>query len=128
MPLSTLFPYTMLFRSPLKTTFADKSETPTAFNLSAQGCEERATLGSLRRNAANPERVEAIDPQTPTDSTLSGLRPLCLSGPRDRKSTRLNSSHRCTSYASIYTLSLHDALPISPQDYLCRQVRNANGV
>src|SRR5437879_846908 len=26
---------------------------------------------------------------------------------RDRKSTRLNSSHRC-----IYTLSLHDALPI----------------
>src|ERR1035437_9767479 len=28
----------------------------------------------------------------------------------DRKSTRLNSSH-----ANIYTLSLHDALPISPQ-------------
>src|SRR5437762_2532833 len=41
---------------------------------------------------------------------------------RDRKSTRLNSSHRCISYAvfclkaiqtpDIYTLSLHDALPI----------------
>src|SRR5437763_1114311 len=40
----------------------------------------------------------------------------------DRKSTRLNSSHRCISYAVfclntpsptyIYTLSLHDALPI----------------
>src|SRR5215211_6048434 len=29
-------------------------------------------------------------------------------GPRDRKSTRLNSSHTV-----IYTLSLHDALPIS---------------
>src|SRR5476649_1562409 len=28
-------------------------------------------------------------------------------GPRDRKSTRLNSSH-----TEIYTLSLHDALPI----------------
>src|SRR5215204_6196644 len=28
---------------------------------------------------------------------------------RDRKSTRLNSSH-----TEIYTLSLHDALPISP--------------
>src|SRR5437762_2547495 len=28
---------------------------------------------------------------------------------RDRKSTRLNSSHRCTSYC---VLSLHDALPI----------------
>src|SRR5437879_3250524 len=40
---------------------------------------------------------------------------------RDRKSTRLNSSHRCSSYAvlcfmrsiSFYSLSLHDALPIS---------------
>src|SRR5437764_87832 len=41
----------------------------------------------------------------------------------DRKSTRLNSSHRCISYAvfclkntpptASYTLSLHDALPIS---------------
>src|SRR5215211_5842666 len=31
------------------------------------------------------------------------------SGWRDRKSTRLNSSHTV-----IYTLSLHDALPISP--------------
>src|SRR5437762_752752 len=40
----------------------------------------------------------------------------------DRKSTRLNSSHRCISYAvfclnatsppHFYTLSLHDALPI----------------
>src|SRR5476649_2056134 len=29
--------------------------------------------------------------------------------PQDRKSTRLNSSH-----TEIYTLSLHDALPISP--------------
>src|SRR5207245_623541 len=36
---------------------------------------------------------------------------------RDRKSTRLNSSHGSISYAvfptDIYTLSLHDALPIS---------------
>src|SRR5437762_1653683 len=30
----------------------------------------------------------------------------------DRKSTRLNSSHRCISYAVFFTLSLHDALPI----------------
>src|SRR3989338_774942 len=43
---------------------------------------------------------------------------------RDRKSTRLNSSHSSISYAvfffndtattEIYTLSLHDALPILP--------------
>src|SRR5476649_1762246 len=31
-----------------------------------------------------------------------------IDNPRDRKSTRLNSSH-----TEIYTLSLHDALPIS---------------
>src|SRR5476649_1684192 len=31
----------------------------------------------------------------------------------DRKSTRLNSSH-----TEIYTLSLHDALPISPNSHL----------
>src|ERR1035441_3442837 len=30
----------------------------------------------------------------------------------DRKSTRLNSSHLGISYADMYTLSLHDALPI----------------
>src|SRR3989338_2089588 len=44
---------------------------------------------------------------------------------RDRKSTRLNSSHSSISYAvfffndtaptEIYTLSLHDALPIYPK-------------
>src|SRR5437879_3668775 len=34
----------------------------------------------------------------------------------DRKSTRLNSSHRCISYAVFHLLSLHDALPISLSD------------
>src|SRR5690348_15753156 len=35
-----------------------------------------------------------------------------MSNGRDRKSTRLNSSHPSTSY--VHTLSLHDALPIFP--------------
>src|SRR5882672_2659806 len=35
--------------------------------------------------------------------------------PKDRKSTRLNSSHTV-----IYTLSLHDALPISRASIICR--------
>src|SRR5687768_7337576 len=39
----------------------------------------------------------------------------------DRKSTRLNSSHGYISYAEIYTLSLHDALPI------CSRRRSASG-
>src|SRR3990172_100775 len=57
--------------------------------------------------------------------------------PRDRKSTRLNSSHRYISYSllffndtaptEIYPLSLHDALPICPDhrpsvDGECRSV------
>src|SRR3712207_2384616 len=61
--------------------------------------------------------------------------------PKDRKSTRLNSSHANISYAvfclkkkidtvfffndtattEIYTLSLHDALPISPQRVVLAQ-------
>src|SRR5688500_7445803 len=42
--------------------------------------------------------------------------PAVIPTDRDRKSTRLNSSHLVTSYAvppDISTLSLHDALPIS---------------
>src|SRR4030065_77636 len=83
-PRSTLFPYTTLFRSRLFPHLG------------------RERSGGLR--------------------ALPGLdRP----GRRgvDRKSTRLNSSHTCISYAvfcfkdtattEIYTLSLHDALPIS---------------
>src|SRR5476649_2747126 len=37
--------------------------------------------------------------------------------PRDRKSTRLNSSH-----TEIYTLSLHDALPILPTGHAVHDV------
>src|SRR3990172_143521 len=82
-PRSTLFPYTTLFRS---TSFA----------------------GGGRSRA--PERSGCC---------------LGMEGPwrhLDRKSTRLNSSHRYISYSlfffndtattEIYTLSLHDALPI----------------
>src|SRR3990167_8408297 len=88
-PRSTLFPYTTLFRS--------------------RG-SHRAQPGG---GSENPDRDDF--------------------GPGDRKSTRLNSSHSQISYAvfclkknkyyffffndtattEIYTLSLHDALPIS---------------
>ena len=59
------------------------------------------------------------------DPAAAGVLPICIG--RDRKSTRLNSSHDDISYAvfclkkfffndtattEIYTLSLHDALPI----------------
>src|SRR5437764_4146670 len=63
-PRSTLFPYTTLFRSLLR---------------SRLGQDELAAVGE-----AEPERRR--------------LRPL-VAGVPDRKSTRLNSSHRCISYA-----------------------------
>src|SRR3990167_5833704 len=82
-PRSTLFPYTTLFRS---------------------------FVGELARNQ------DDLLAEITTEEELSGL----LN--RDRKSTRLNSSHSQNSYAAfflndtatteIYTLSLHDALPI----------------
>src|ERR1044071_413336 len=84
-PRSTLFPYTTLFRS-------------------------------LRPLPAAATRTRRARPQGPTRSPCSGS--------RDRKSKRLNSSHEGiylmpsfffndTATTEIYTLSLHDALPIS---------------
>src|SRR3990167_5396628 len=82
-PRSTLFPYTTLFRSSVW--------------LCAGGCA-----------AADSRRAMGV--------AAGGQ------GSRDRKSTRLNSSHSQISYSvfffndtattEIYTLSLHDALPI----------------
>src|SRR5258708_21731427 len=74
-PRSTLFPYTTLFRS------------------------DRAGAGELpaaRRAAARPDRGHDVE--------LGGspvLRPVlpARQRPRDRKSTRLNSSHQIISYA-----------------------------
>src|SRR6202051_3540140 len=83
-PRSTLFPYTTLFRSPPG---------------------PRGPSGSAPRGG--PAHARGV----------------ACAGPPDRKRTRLNSSHMSISYAvfffndtattEIYTLSLHDALPIS---------------
>src|SRR3990167_5413471 len=84
-PRSTLFPYTTLFRS-----------LPTEDRLAPSQSDSRP---------------------------MPVLQQLGVTA-RDRKSTRLNSSHSQISYSlfffndtattEIYTLSLHDALPISP--------------
>src|SRR3990172_6980356 len=82
-PRSTLFPYTTLFRS--------------------------AGAATSREPPHEADRPEPQDGEA-------------RAGGGDRKSTRLNSSHGYISYAvfffndtattEIYTLSLHDALPI----------------
>src|SRR5438477_3520498 len=71
-PISTLFPYTTLFRS-----IASASIAATTALLGYEGLNE------------------------PEDGDFDTLRPPCgpLTASRDRKSTRLNSSHMSISYA-----------------------------
>src|SRR5256886_11567475 len=82
-PRSTLFPYTTLFRSPL--TAADSAI------LASQPLKRLALAPSLLRRvsllAAGLDREVVL--------CLQGT----VTGDRDRKSTRLNSSHSQISYA-----------------------------
>src|SRR5437764_3818846 len=75
-PKSTLFPYTTLFRSP------DGNCPPVAAGFGNSG------VGILR----GPSEINF-------DFSLFKHFPLHKLRDRDRKSTRLNSSHRCISYA-----------------------------
>src|SRR5436853_363599 len=117
LPRSTLFPYTTLFRSAI--------------------CSRSTSMPSTFHRSFRPTiRVtDSTTSETCCRSLLCCWRDTCrrrrrsLGWPwgyrrrgRDRKSTRLNSSHLGISYAvfclndtpttEIYTLSLHDALPI----------------
>src|SRR5689334_24012454 len=82
-PISTLFPYTTLFRSGCRRA---RRHAAHVSDLAAEG-EDRIAQGSEgkdRRHCRDrlPARLPADDPR-----------------PRDRKSTRLNSSHSSISYA-----------------------------
>src|SRR5437762_9359040 len=84
-PRSTLFPYTTLFRSAA----LPGSRSRTVFSL----CEPHG--------AGKPRARDAAGVRKGTDRHEAGVdrrRPL-RGGLQDRKSTRLNSSHRCISYA-----------------------------
>src|SRR2546430_13494571 len=78
-PRSTLFPYTTLFRS-----VADILSTP----IGSRGM--RRDYGSL---------VPALLDQPDNNATQARLRAAGANALVDRKSTRLNSSHRQNSYA-----------------------------
>src|SRR2546430_10368788 len=77
-PRSTLFPYTTLFRSGLKTVRLIE-----AFYRASAQCSEIA----VPRPDARPTRAGSARERTQA------------SAPQDRKSTRLNSSHSQISYA-----------------------------
>src|SRR5437762_8087648 len=80
-PISTLFPYTTLFRSPAR---------------SRHGLGRRLGAWTVRGDL---RRVfhDAVDGARRAGG--GGRRAAADRGDRDRKSTRLNSSHRCISYA-----------------------------
>src|SRR5437762_3503260 len=104
LPTSPLLPYTTLFRSPIP---PSKRSTGywehTARFQKMEGHLTRAihTLHRLRHE----ETGTARDLAPAIVSNTLALPPTSKTS-RDRKSTRLNSSHRCTSYAVFY-LHLH---------------------
>src|SRR3712207_3503688 len=116
-PRSTLFPYTTLFRS-----VCDRVERCHVSEVAASAGVDRAVAGGElldvvgRRGAP---RVPPADDVLPVGAQVGGAGE---HAGQERKSTRLNSSHAHISYAvfffndtattEIYTLSLHDALPI----------------
>src|SRR5437763_13395824 len=76
-PRSTLFPYTTLFRSP----------------------PGRGTGGFDRDRHRRRRKCRAPAPWFAPLVIVSPLAPSRVESAQDRKSTRLNSSHRCISYA-----------------------------
>src|SRR5437762_7186267 len=86
-PLSTLFPYTTLFRSFRLGTVVDMRKGGTVSNLTLNLYDEGNTTWDYDKPSPNPT----------VGATLGAYRYNTWAG--DRKSTRLNSSHRCISYA-----------------------------
>src|SRR5947209_9261093 len=91
-PISTLFPYTTLFRSRHEQIYE---------KLGAHVIAHEGVKGvSLAVWAPNAERVSVVGDFNYWDGTRHPMRSLGNSGVwEDRKSTRLNSSHANISYA-----------------------------
>src|SRR2546422_101924 len=117
-PRSTLFPYTTLFRS--------RRSRARRLRLAVRRREHPGDEEHFRRDLDH--RVRPAPPAHLPGRQLHAVHaiqqlPAGAGQQTDRKSTRLNSSHGYISYAvfffndtattEIYTLSLHDALPIS---------------
>src|SRR5438034_8103996 len=83
-PSSTLFPYTTLFRSLLGQQRLGDAARPIVVG-------ELGQVGRLHRVAPLARQVVERDAERPLEAALDAA--------RDRKSTRLNSSHTVISYA-----------------------------
>src|SRR5947209_7293157 len=120
-PRSTLFPYTTLFRSSHRIASAEHHADVDVLAGGEALFEHAHRLGQVRdQQEVDDEAGPVLRNDDPLAQALAEL------AGGDRKSTRLNSSHANISYAvfclndsastAIYTLSLHDALPIFPSD------------
>src|SRR5437879_8790243 len=90
-PPSTPFPYTTLFRSGAWTKIVAEA-------LARCGCADETLAAAIAREyAARRRDTMRLFPET--RAFLDALRTRGLPLALDRKSTRLNSSHRCISYA-----------------------------
>src|SRR5690242_21078067 len=87
-PLSTLFPYTTLFRSAVAHVSLGDGDVRAAGDRLAQRGVSLGTVGGDEEAADDLCDVEVLDRIADRDAVL-----------RDRKSTRLNSSHMSISYA-----------------------------
>src|SRR5437879_11593556 len=87
-PRSTLFPYTTLFRSWAMR--GNLNQDPDAYREIAENLLRHGEFALGKPTSAN------ADYQPRPTAYRPPLYPVVL---RDRKSTRLNSSHRCISYA-----------------------------
>src|SRR5207244_12239299 len=95
-PSRSLFPYTTPFRSAVGDRGADRRARVAALN-DAQAARARADREVIRARAAAPQ-LERADPRVPVEA--AARRQILVRVPeRDRKSTRLNSSHQIISYA-----------------------------
>src|SRR5437879_8555260 len=95
-PRSTLIPYTTLFRS-----LANLMDSPSTHGERFDG-NDRGALEVERERSTDQRLLEHVN----SGAASFGLRlqPQLYQPPMrpDRKSTRLNSSHRCISYAVFY--------------------------
>src|SRR2546426_234744 len=118
-PRSTLFPYTTLFRSGRDRRRGAHADREVSGRIGGGA-------GRRPRGAGDPGGADAVGGDRGCGRVLGGgaRDPGGGGGEQDRESTRLKSRHPLNSYArfffndtattEIYTLSLHDALPIWP--------------
>src|SRR5690348_17671274 len=92
-PHTTLFPYTTLFRSRGKGTIEDHFDCATELEDTLRRNGKRSALAAVESSGAGLGTIAYIRQQEP----LGLVHALWCA--RDRKSTRLNSSHPSISYA-----------------------------